>query len=36
VREDIQEGGIEDYTQVVRRLYSGANTGKLMLKVAPE
>ena len=36
VKEDIQEGGVEDYTQVVRRLYSGENTGKLMLKIAEE
>lgn len=36
VKEDVQEVGIEDYTKVVRMLYSGANTGKLMMKVAPE
>eukprot|EP01048_Picozoa_sp_COSAG05_P024082 COSAG05_NODE_5501_length_1158_cov_1.240793_2_plen_89_part_00 len=36
VKEDIQEGSVEDYTKVVRRLYSGENTGKLMLKVAEE
>ena len=35
VKEDIQ-CGIENYTNVVRRLYSGQNTGKLMLKVAEE
>ena len=36
VKEDIQVAGIESYTKVVRRLYSGENTGKLMLKVAEE
>jgi len=34
VREDIQEVGIEDYPKVVRMLYSGKNTGKLMMKLA--
>ena len=36
VKEDIQAAGIEAYTKVVRRLYSGENSGKLMLKVAEE
>jgi NADPH-dependent curcumin reductase len=36
VKEDIQVAGIESYTNVVRRLYAGENTGKLMLKIAEE
>lgn len=34
VREDIQEvGGVEEYPRVVRMLYSGENSGKLMMKL---
>jgi NADPH-dependent curcumin reductase CurA len=32
--EDIEACGVEDYTRVVRKLYTGANTGKLMMKIA--
>jgi len=33
VREDIQEVGVEEYPRIVRMLYSGQNTGKLMMKL---
>lgn len=33
VREDIQEVGAEEYPRIVRMLYSGQNTGKLMMKL---
>merc|ERR1712187_571972 len=36
VKEDIDTSGIENYTKVVRKLYGGANTGKLMMKVGNE
>jgi len=35
VHEDIDTSGIENYPTVVKKLYNGANTGKLMMKVAP-
>ena len=31
--EDIQVGGVDNYINSLRRLFSGANTGKLMLKM---
>ena len=31
--EDIQKGGPANYTNSLRRLYSGANTGKLILRM---
>ena len=31
--EDIQEGGPANYVNALRRLFSGANTGKLMLRM---
>eukprot|EP00928_Gymnodinium_smaydae_P014429 TRINITY_DN15283_c0_g1_i1.p1 TRINITY_DN15283_c0_g1~~TRINITY_DN15283_c0_g1_i1.p1 ORF type:complete len:395 (+),score=71.32 TRINITY_DN15283_c0_g1_i1:67-1251(+) len=36
VQEHIEEASIADYPRVVRMLYSGANEGKLMMKVASE
>merc|ERR1719277_1612561 len=33
VREDIQEVGVEEYPRIVRMLYSGQNTGKLMMQL---
>jgi NADPH-dependent curcumin reductase CurA len=31
--EDVQEGGLENYIPSLRRLFSGENTGKLMLRL---
>lgn len=31
--EDIQEGGVENYLNSLRRLFTGANKGKLILKM---
>ena len=31
--EDIQKGGPENYINSLRRLFSGANTGKLILRM---
>jgi len=36
VKEDIHEVSIDDYPHVVRKLYTGANNGKLMMKISPE
>jgi NADPH-dependent curcumin reductase CurA len=35
VKEDIDESGIENYPKVLRKLYNGTNTGKLIMKVHP-
>ena len=34
--EDIQEVPIDDYPKIVCKLYSGENSGKLMMKIAAE
>lgn len=34
IKEDVREVSIDKYTSVVRALYSGANKGKLMMKIA--
>jgi len=36
VQEDIREVPVDDYTKIVRELYVGGNTGKLMMKIASE
>jgi len=33
IHEDIQEVGVEEYPRIVRMLYSGQNSGKLMMKL---
>ena len=35
-REDIAEGGLEAFTEVFSRLFSGGNFGKLILKIADD
>jgi len=35
-REDIAEGGLEAYCDVFARLFSGGNTGKLILRIADD
>jgi len=36
IREDIEEVALEEYPRVVRKLYRGENTGKLMMKISSE
>ena len=36
VKEDIDERSVDQYPAVVRKLYSGLNDGKLIMKIAPE
>jgi NADPH-dependent curcumin reductase CurA len=33
VREDVREGGVEAFPEVLNLLYTGGNLGKLVLKV---
>ena len=33
IREDVQAGGVDAFPDVVNMLYTGANNGKLVLKV---
>ncbi len=33
LREDVRDGGIEAYPEVLNLLYSGGNLGKLVLRV---
>jgi hypothetical protein len=33
IREDVQAGGLDAFPDVVNMLYTGANNGKLVLKV---
>ena len=33
IREDVQHGGVDAFPDVVNMLYTGANNGKLVLKV---
>jgi NADPH-dependent curcumin reductase CurA len=33
VREDFREGGIETFIDTVNLLFTGGNTGKLMMKI---
>ena len=33
IREDLQQGGVDAFPDVVNMLYTGANNGKLVLKV---
>jgi NADPH-dependent curcumin reductase CurA len=36
VQEDIQETKVSNYVQCVNMLYTGKNSGKLMMKVSEE